>query len=187
MAAAILLAAALAGVMSAGAHAREAPQTQGLTTTGPIPPADVKPATGARRAVAAAGEVVIGGVPAYIWHDGCAPTSTGMVLGYWDGHGFPDLIPGDASTATTAAYQAIASHGTAAHPGHYEDYSLPGGLRRRHRARQERAPGRRRARGDSVADFMQTSWSVDGLAYGWSYTNMVGPAFIDFAQLRCPA
>ena len=84
----------------------------------------MEPAIGARRAVAAAGETVLP-VPAYLWRDGCGPTATGMVLGYWDGHGFPDLVPGDASTDTPAAYQMIASHGTAGAPGHYEDYSLP--------------------------------------------------------------
>jgi len=186
LAAAILLAAVLAGAASAGAQAREAPKTQGLTTTGPIPPANVKPATGARRAVAAAGEVVVAGVPAYIWHDGCAPTSTGMVLGFWDGHGFPDLIPGDASTPTAAVYQAIASHGTAANPGHYQDYASPKDSGGAIKPDKSELPVGDEHQSDSVADFMQTSWSVDGLAYGWSYTNMVGPAFTGFAQLRVP-
>ena len=186
LAAAILLAAVLAGAVSAGAQAREAPKTQGLTTTGPIPPANVRPATGARRAVAAAGEVVVAGVPAYIWHDGCAPTSTGMVLGYWDGHGFPDLIPGDASTPTAAAYQAIASHGTPAAPGHYEDYALPTDSGGALKPDKSEPPAGDEHASDSVADFMETSWSADGLAYGWSYTNMVGPAFTSFAELRVP-
>ena len=187
MAAAILLAVTvLAGAASAGAYAREAPKTQGLTTTGPIPPANVKPATGARRAVAAAGEVVVAGVPAYLWHDGCAPTSTGMVLGYWDGHGFPDLIPGDARTATAAVYQAIASHGTAADPGHYEDYAYPEDSGGAIKPDKSEPPAGDEHASDSVADFMETSWSADGLAYGWSYTNMVGPAFTSFAQLRLP-
>lgn len=53
--------------------------------------------TGARAVVGTAGEVLLGDVPAYIWHDGCAPTSLGMILGYYDGHGFPELIPGPGS------------------------------------------------------------------------------------------
>ena len=152
-AAVLLAAAALSGAVSAGVPTRAEPETRILTTTGPVPPATVKPATGPHRAVAvAAGEVVVSGVPAYIWRDGCAPTSTGIVLGYWDGHGFPDLIPGDASTATPAVNQAIASHGTAGAPGHYEDYALPNESASAPPkgqidvAGQERGPGRRRAR-----------------------------------------
>ena len=36
----------------------------------------------------------ISGVPAYIWHCGCTPTASGMVLGYWDSHGYPNF-PGE--------------------------------------------------------------------------------------------
>jgi len=31
------------------------------------------------------------GVPNYPWYCGCSPTASGMVLGYWDSHGYPDL------------------------------------------------------------------------------------------------
>ncbi len=37
---------------------------------------------------------------------------------------------------------------------------------------------------DSVADFMHTSWSADDLYYGWSWSNMIGPAFIELRRLR---
>jgi hypothetical protein len=154
-----------------------------LTTTGPVPPKSVEPATGARRAVAAAGETVLN-VPAYLWRDGCAPTSTGMVLGYWDGHGFPDLVPGDAGTDTVAAYQMIASHGTPGAPGHYEDYAVPNDDGGAVLADKSEPPSGDEHLSDSVADFMHTSWSADGLPYGWSYTNMVGPAFVAYAELR---
>jgi len=33
----------------------------------------------------------ISGVPAYILRCGCAPTAAGMVLMYWDGHGYPNF------------------------------------------------------------------------------------------------
>jgi hypothetical protein len=33
----------------------------------------------------------ISGVPAYIWRCGCTPTAAGMVLGYWDSHGYPNF------------------------------------------------------------------------------------------------
>ena len=181
--AAVASGAASPGVASAGASTGQAAAARSLTTTGPLPPRSVAPATGARRAVAAADETILS-VPVYTWRDGCAPTSTGMVLGYWDGHGFPDLVPGDASTDTAAAYQMIASHGIPGTPGHYEDYALPrddGGLIQPDKSE---APAGDEHPGDSVADFMHTSCSVDGLAYGWSYTDMVGPAFVAYAELR---
>jgi hypothetical protein len=182
-AAVLLLAAALAGAVRAGVQTRQAPGVRNLTTTGPVPPKSVEPATGARRAVAATGETVLS-VPAYLWRDGCAPTSTGMVLGYWDGHGFPDLVPGDASTDTAAAYQLVASHGAAGAQGHYEDYSLPQDDGSAVLADKSEEPAGDEHVSDSVADFMHTSFSVEGLAYGWSWTNMVGPAFVDYAELH---
>lgn len=33
----------------------------------------------------------ISGVPNWPWRDGCSPTSAGMVLGYWDTHGYPNF------------------------------------------------------------------------------------------------
>ena len=33
----------------------------------------------------------ISGVPAYLWRCGCTPTAAGMVLMYWDSHGYPDF------------------------------------------------------------------------------------------------
>jgi hypothetical protein len=181
---AVVLASALPGAAGAGVLTGRAPETGMLTTTGPVPPANVKPAAGARRAAAAAGEVVIPGVPNYHWDDGCAPTSTGMVLGYWDAHGFPDLIPGDASTETAFVNQAIASHGTAEAPRHYEDYATPIDASGAIQPDRSELPVGDQHAPDSIADFMHTSWSADDLRYGWSYTDMVGPAFAGFAALR---
>jgi hypothetical protein len=33
----------------------------------------------------------ISGVPYYPWRTGCSPTASGMVLGYWDSHGYPNF------------------------------------------------------------------------------------------------
>ncbi len=187
-AAAVLLAAAalLAGVMAAAAPAADPVAGPALTTTGPTPPASVKPPSGARRAVAAAGETVVVGVPAYIWRDGCAPTSVGMIVGYYDGHGFPDLVAGDAvsQSANAAVSQMIASHGDASDPHHYEDYALPKDTGSAILADKSALPAGDEHASDCVADFMHTSWSADGLAYGWSYTSMAGPAFVAYVQSR---
>jgi hypothetical protein len=37
----------------------------------------------------------ISGVPLYFWRDGCSPTAAGMVLGYWQGHGYSNLPTGN--------------------------------------------------------------------------------------------
>jgi hypothetical protein len=186
----LLAAASLACVLPGRALADEPGRTSfvdALTTTGPSPPPSVRMPVAGRGAMAAAGEVLLSSVPAYLWRDGCAPTSAGMVLGYWDASGFPDLIAGDSSTLTAAAGQAISSYGTASAPGHREDYVQPkeyggSGILE---DKSEKPESERHA-SDSIADFMQTSWSVRGLAYGWSYTSMVGPALADYVLLVDP-
>ena len=186
--AAVLLAAAalVAGVYAAAAPAADPVVQSALTTTGPTPPATVKAPTGARRAIAAAGETVVAGAPAYRWRDGCGPTSVGMIVGFYDGHGFPDLVAGDASSqsANPAVSQMIASHGSAGDPRHYEDYSLPDDSGGAILNDKSAAPAGDEHADDSVADFMHTSRSAEGLAYGWSYTNMAGPAFVAYVQSR---
>ncbi len=64
------------------------------------------------------GETGLSDVPAYLWHRGCAPTAGGMLLGYWDAHGYEDLIPGsnDWDTNQAAIEDAIASQ------EHVDDY-----------------------------------------------------------------
>jgi hypothetical protein len=156
-----------------------------LTTTGPTPPSGVLAPLAARSALSGAGEVLLSGVPSYMWRDGCTPTAAGMLVGYYDAHGFPDLIAGDASTETAAARQAIASHGSAADPRHYEDYALPMDEDGPILADESEDPDGNHA-DDSLADFMQTSFSARELAYGWTYTDMVGPAVRDFAALGEP-
>jgi hypothetical protein len=158
-----------------------------LTTTGPTPPPGVLPPASARGALAVgAGEVLLSGVPSYLWHDGCVPTSAGMLVGYYDGHGFPDLIPGDASTETAAVDQAIASHGSSAAPHHYEDYALPMDDEGPILSDQSEDPEGNHA-DDCLADFTQTSFSSLGLAYGWTYTDELGSAVRKYAALTEPS
>ena len=130
-----------------------------LTTTGPAAAADRsrRPRGAATRGRGRRRDRAPRRVPAYMWRDGCAPTSTGMVLGYWDGHGFPDLDPGRREhrqrPRPTRRSPRTAPPGA---PGHYEDYALPkddgGAASSRTRARRRRATS---TPSDSVADFMQ--------------------------------
>ena len=122
---------------------------------------------------APAGAVVIQGVPAYIWYYGCGPTAVGMVVGYYDAHGFDDLVPGDASSQTEYVFNMIAS------PGHISDYANPIDY-------WSIIPDRSTLGGahasDSVADFMHTSWSSDSNAFGWSWSDMVDDAFSGYVN-----
>ena len=94
------------------------------STSGPRPPLSVSaPALAPHLSMAA---VIIDAVPPYSWRHGCGPTSAGMVIGYYDLHGYPWLIPGDSSSQTEEVNEAIASQNTpTAISNHYEDYSFP--------------------------------------------------------------
>ncbi len=43
---------------------------------------------------ALAAPVVLNNVPEYSWYHGCSPTSAGMLMGYWYGKGYQNLLPG---------------------------------------------------------------------------------------------
>jgi uncharacterized protein YfiM (DUF2279 family) len=120
---------------------------------------------------------LIQGVYEYIWHHGCGPTAAGMVIGYWDRNGFPNLIPGDSTTQTNEVNEAIASS------GHYNDYSLPRddehtGLL------QDRSVFGGAHSSDSLADFMRTSWSSISNYYGWSWFDDVDDAIIGYTNYQ---
>ncbi len=157
------------------------------STTGPVPPAGIergiKPATRL--------QIAIAGVPSYIWQHGCGPTALGMVVGYWDGNGYPNLVPGDASTQTAAVNAMIADDSgnpncTLPDGDHYQDYSCP----------LDYSPGpilpdRSETGGahtsDCVGDFMKTSWSSESNYYGWSWFLDVAPSFVSYVNLVAPA
>ena len=110
--------------------------------------------------------IVISGVPAYYWYRGCGPTSAGMIIGYWDGHGYSNLVVGDAQTQNSSVNSMIAS------PEHYADYALPmdnygtGIL-------DDKSSTGGAHESNCVADWMKTSWSSRGNYYGWSrYSDM---------------
>lgn len=62
-------------------------------------------------------DVLLDGMPRYMWWSGCAPTSGGMVVGYWNSSSYP-LYDGDASVwnASVAGYSSNQAGG------------LPGGV-----------------------------------------------------------
>ncbi|MEN6351962.1 MAG: hypothetical protein ABFD02_00770, partial [Bacteroidales bacterium] len=118
-------------------------------------------------------EAVIPEVPAYIWRHGCGPTSEGMVLGYYDLHGFPDLIPGDASSQTDAVNAVIASD------EHYNDYSLPLDDANTGFFADKSETGGAHAN-NCIADYMGTSQSIKGNYWGWSLPSDMKPAWENY-------
>ncbi len=130
---------------------------------GPVPPKTVDLVGHSFSTKGTASENVISGVPAYIWFRGCGPTSIGMIFGYYDTHGFPDMLPGDGSVQTDAINQVIASD------EHYSDYILPeddastGILP----DKSELPVGDEHAN-NSIADYLRTSQSIRGNLYAWT-------------------
>lgn len=161
-------------------------RTPQQSTTGPAPPPGVS-APESWSPDPSRAENVLTGVPAYIWHHGCGPTAVGMVIGYYDSIGYPVLIPGNASTQTTAVNQAIASWYNASNPQHYEDYSEPIDLGQPAPLPDKSEPpvGDEHS-SNSIADFMETSWSSRDNYYGWSWSSDIGPAFTGYVNYVTP-
>ncbi len=107
-----------------------------------------------------------------------------MVIGYYDSHGFPNLIPGDASTQTDEVNQAIASQRTEADPGHYRDYSLPEDSPEDILPDRSELPEGDEHPSDCVADFSRTSFSADNTAYSGTRDLYVGPGFVSYIAWR---
>ena len=120
-------------------------------------------ATEAAADPAAAGTgVLIADVPAYYWYRGCGPTAAGMIIGYWDGMGYGDLVPGDAAAQTADVDAMIAS------PEHVADYAEPIDSKSTGILPDKSSTGGAHEN-NSVADWMQTSRSSRDNYYGWSW------------------
>ncbi|NQU67234.1 MAG: T9SS type A sorting domain-containing protein [Candidatus Marinimicrobia bacterium] len=152
------------------------------STTGPIPPASVRPKTQDIRL-----RDMFLEVPGYSWRHGCGPTALGMIIGFYDTNGFDELIPGDATSQTLFVNQVIASEGDSNDPQHYEDYSQPiddiySGIL----ADKSEIPEGDEHASNSIADFMRTSFSVDGSYYGSSNSAYIEQAFTDYVNYTNP-
>jgi hypothetical protein len=108
-------------------------------------------------------QTVIQNVPAYLGYRGCGPTAAGIVLGYYDGYGFPDLVEGDASTQTSAVNTMISSQ------ENWDDYCLPLDYYPILKADKSEYPAGDEHEDNCIADFMKTSQSAYDNYYGWSW------------------
>jgi hypothetical protein len=114
-------------------------------------------------------QVILPGVPSYIWHHGAVPTAVGMVLGYYDGMDCPDLFPGDASIQTEYVNSLIAGDNGdtdcgAAYSDHYHDYACPIDTPEDIIADKSQLGGAHQ--NNCFADFSTTSFSYSNCAYG---------------------
>ncbi len=158
--------------------------------TGPTPPDAVLQRDAERGFIPAPlGATVIAGVPDYNWRHGCGPTAVGMVVGYYDGQSYDDLVPGDVSTQNNDANQAMASGGVSGNPAdpcqHYEDYSCPEDTFPVPLTDAHITQGRPAHPDDCIGDYMRTSQSTHPLGhnyYGWSWSSDVGPSFVGYVN-----
>jgi len=162
------------------------------STVGPIPPPEVVERRAAKALLMAPmGDQHELSVPGYLWRHGCAPSSTGMVVGYYDSRCYQDLISGEPFTQTEAVNQAIASGGSLGNPynpeQHYEDYSTPEDPPPGPVVQDDYITEGRQPHSDNcIADFMFTSRSnrLTGLNYGGTWDFDVGPAFNSYVNMR---
>lgn len=178
----LLLAASISLGLSTERQARRTappaiPVPPAQSTTGPVPPRGVNVVGHRFSRFATRDANVIPGVPAYRWRHGCGPTAVAMVLAYYDTHGFSALLPGDGSFQSDAVNLAIAS------TGHFNDYSLPLDYAPNLLKDKSEPPAGDEHTGDSLADFMKTSWSSVENYYGWSWSIDVKPGFENYVKL----
>jgi hypothetical protein len=93
------------------------------------------------------------GVPDYTWYHGCSPTSGGMLMGYWAGHGYPKLLP----NVTNPMIQSTAVNNDISSPQHNAKDTYVG-----HTA-------------NCIADFMKT-------VNGGTYLNNIAPGLAAWSK-----
>ncbi|MGB8226648.1 MAG: hypothetical protein WCE45_07300 [Sedimentisphaerales bacterium] len=173
-------------LMATGLYADEPQQS----TTGPTPSLQVIRMDAEKKFILGAppsSPVIISGTPDYLWRHGCGPTAVGNVVGYYDSHGYDDLITGDANTQTYDTNQAMASGGDSGNPNpagsekHYEDYAVPedpGPLQ----TDDYITKGRLAHTNDCIGDYQDTSKSTRANHYGWSWSTDIGPSFVSYVN-----
>ena len=116
---------------------------------------------------------IIQGVPPLIWKHGCAPTSVGMLMGYYERFGYPNLI-----ADTNDIYQSVSSH------EHYQDYSYP------EDTPEQIIPDRSELGGahpnNCVADFLGTSFSRLRMSYGGTRSDYITSGTLQYMSSRYP-
>ena len=123
-------------------------------------------------------QTIIEDVPIYEWYRGCGPTAAGMVIGYWDMHGFDDLVGGSASDQTTFVNSMISSS------ENYYDYCLPIDKYPNLLPDKSEPPKGDEHNDNCVADFMKTSQSYHKNYYGWSWFSDVDDSISSYISFK---
>ena len=115
------------------------------------------------------GSVALSGPGDYEWWYACSPTSAGMMMGYYDQHGYGNLLPGDQAESETFGLGPYRVNDIIASDGHITDFYGGGyGTSGDDRA----APWHPF---NCLADFMGTSQDAYGNANGatnfWNYAD----------------
>jgi len=122
-----------------------------------------------------AAQKLLTGVPEYPYYCGCAPTCGVMVFGFWDSHGYPNLLPGRPWPINNAIKNLIASS------GHIRDYWV--GLNSTSQDPYV-AGGWTRHADNCIADFMATSRYPN--ADGWTNRALLANGLVSFAKWDDP-
>ena len=125
-------------------------------------------------------------VPDYEWWYGCSPTSTGMMLGFYDRNGYsgleyPDLVPGGTAESSNYGNSSALVNGIIASSGHIAAFYVAYG-----NSGNDPDPGSHTSGSfDCLADFMGTSQdsclNSDGSTTFWNKSDgsAVTPATIE--------
>ena len=158
----------------------EAQNLNDRSTTGPVPPKGVDVLGYVPNSKAANVTQLISGVPAYMWREGCGPTAVGMMCGYYDTHGFPNLFPGDGSTQTDAVNLKMASN------EHMSDYAIPRESALPVQPDKSELPVGDEHANNCIADYMLTSRSIIGNIWGWSKGVDIKPSWENYIANFAP-
>ena len=110
-------------------------------------------------------------VPNFKWYHGCGATAAGMVIAYWDAHGFDGLVKGQSGLLQTPEVNDMI-----ASPEHIAEYALyPDGMTDDSMGPivPDLSEQGSHHPDNCLADYMRTSQSVLKLGYGMSYVSMV--------------
>lgn len=116
------------------------------------------------------GAVSLSGPGDYDWWHGCSPTSAGMMMGYYDLHGYGNMVPNADAENHTFGSGPYAANDIIASSGHINDFYRNGYL-----GSGDDLAGAPTHSFNCLADFMGTSQDAYGNANGsttfWNYTD----------------
>ncbi len=112
--------------------------------------------------------------PKYVWLHGCGPTAVGMLFGYYDIKYNTHFLDGNAEQLHYVANSIVSNQ-------HYNDYSQP--IDNDYIIADKSETGNPHS-DNSLADFLGTSVSIDGLQYGWGFVSKIATGIEQYAAYK---